>query len=271
MNAINKLFKNYRSRRKEFWKQTSVIVVGTTISLVVTIASSVWLERRHRAKSRQLTAMMVMSNIESFARTLNSQSDRLAHADSVGTWLLSQPLEALDTMPEEKLDNLVNDALKLQFISHDHTTENIFSNNIETWQNLGNFVFIDKVGQCFSSINTVEEYWNGWVNDVETISKAIGDNPNDYPGSNRAIKFIQNSEIRNCIKRLHNWRGWMNYVAATLRYHNKQNLAAIGIEEKELMAFTDERAKEVQSNETRPDSEDYYLPALNPDSIFILP
>ena len=93
--------------------------------------------------------MMVLSNVESFARMLEEQSDAMAHSDTVGRWLLAQPLAYLDTMSPDKLDNLVNDALWLRFISRDHTAENIFESSIDTWDNMGNVAFIDKVGQCF--------------------------------------------------------------------------------------------------------------------------
>ena len=265
----HKLFKNVQINRKEFWKQTGAVVLGTTISLVVTLASSMLLERHHKAQGRKITAMMVMSNIESFARSLDNRSNNMAHLDSVGCWLLAQPLEALDTMPAEELTDLVHTSLLLQFLNHDHTAENIFSNHIETWQNVGNFEFIDKVGQCFSAINQIEEYWNGWVNEVEDLRKEIAGNPDNYPGVNKGSKLIHNSEMRNYVARIHNWRGWMRYAAATLRYHNRENLKSIGITEKELMAFTDERTKEVINDEPKPVSDDYYLPALNPDSIFV--
>ena len=265
----HKLFKNVQINRKEFWKQTSAVVVGTTISLVVTLVSSMLLERHHKAQGRKITAMMVMSNIESFARSLDNRSNNMAHLDSVGSWLLAQPLEALDTLPAEELTDMVHASLLLQFLNHDHTAENIFSNHIETWQNVGNFEFIDKVGQCFSAINQIEEYWNGWVNEVEDLRKEIAGNPDNHPGVNKGSKFIHNSEMRNYIARIHNWRGWMNYAAATLRYHNRENLRSIGITEEELMAFTDERTKEVTSEEPKPIADDYYLPALNPDSIFV--
>lgn len=262
-------FKHFQINRQEFWKQTGAVVVGTTISLVVTLASSMLIERQHKAQGRKLTAMMVMSNIESFARSLDNRSNNMAHLDSVGCWLLAQPLEALDTLPDEELTDLVHESLQLQFLNHDHTAENIFSNHIETWQNVGNFEFIDKVGQCFSAINQIEDYWNGWANEVEDMRKQIAGNPDDYPGVNKGSKLIHNSEIRNYIARIHNWRGWMKYAAATLRYHNRENLRSMGITEEDLMAFTDERTKEVTNDEPVPVSNDYYLPALNPDSIFL--
>ena len=63
-------------------------------------------------------------------------------------------------MPAEELDKLANEALRLRFVSRDHTAENIFESSIDTWDNMGNVKFIDMIGQCFSQMNSVEEIWN---------------------------------------------------------------------------------------------------------------
>lgn len=257
--------------KQSFLKQVLMIILSTTISLSLTLTAISLVEQHHRKKDRHMSAMMVMSNIESFARTLDNRSDGMASADSVGTWLLAQPLGRFDTMPEEVLENMINESLKLQFINHDHTAENIFSNNIETWKNMGNFEFIDKVGQCFSSMNTVEEYWNDWINDVDALKKDISGHPDDYVGANKASKQLHSEELRNRIARVHNWRGWMKYVAATMRYHNRENMRSIGITEEALMAFTDERTRETENPETAPDANDYYMPILSIDSLVTLP
>ena len=59
-----------------FWKQIGMIIIGTTISLVLTIGTSVMLERRERANDRKLSALMVMGNIEDFANGLDQIVER---------------------------------------------------------------------------------------------------------------------------------------------------------------------------------------------------
>ena len=87
--------------------------MGTTISLIVTISAAQILERHQRAKDRRLTAMMVLSNIESSARSFEDMSNTLGHADTVGTWLLAQPMEELKLMPDDELARFVNDVTTL--------------------------------------------------------------------------------------------------------------------------------------------------------------
>lgn len=174
---------NVNSLKGSFWKQLGMIVLATTISLFFAIVTTHLLEKRHRAKDRRLSAMMVMSNIEKFSRNLEEIAVHIAPADSAVDWLLSKPVEELELLPEEVLDGLITQASDLLFLTYDKTTESIFSSNIETWKNMGNVQFIDKVGQCFSAMNMVEERWNGWVTGVEESIRDIKDHPDNYEGS----------------------------------------------------------------------------------------
>ena len=54
-----------------FWKQIGMIIIGTTISLVLTIGASMALELRERANDRRLSALMVMGTIEDFANGID--------------------------------------------------------------------------------------------------------------------------------------------------------------------------------------------------------
>lgn len=251
---------------KPFLKQVGMIVLSTTISLSFTLGVLQLLEAQNKKKDRRMSAMMVLSNIESFARMLDGQAERMAYPDSVGVWLMAQPLECLDTLPEQRLLDLVQESLLLDEIQHDHSAENIFSNDISIWKNLGNFAFIDKVGQCFSEINFVERYWNAWTGEVEELIKKIVNNPENYEGVNLGSKLIHNYEMRRNIKVIHERRDWLRYVAALMRYENRYNMKAIGITEEEVMKFTNRRTEEEDYDGKSPTNEDYVTPYLKLDS-----
>ena len=127
-----------------------------------------------------MTAMMVMSNIESFARTLETRSDRMAPTDSIAAWFLCTPYEDLELLPEKELADLISRATDFATLNHDHSAENIFSNSIDTWKNVANVQFIDNVGSCFSAINGVEEQFNQWVMEVPEALRDIQVNPDNY-------------------------------------------------------------------------------------------
>ena len=91
-----------------FWKSLLRTVLGITISIILTFGSNALVQRHRQAQDRKLTAMMVMSNIESFARILEIRSDKMALNDSVAAWLLNTPIEDLELMPEKELSSLVS-------------------------------------------------------------------------------------------------------------------------------------------------------------------
>ncbi|MBR1835435.1 MAG: hypothetical protein IJ785_08035 [Bacteroidales bacterium] len=251
----------------DFWKQIGMIIIGTTISLILTIWATKLIENIQRAKDRRLSAMMVMSNIERFSRLLDENVEYMASADSIATWLLSKPVEELELMPEDELNNLINKSHDLLFITYDKSAENIFSNNIETWKNMGNVQFIDQVGEVFSGMNMVEERWNKWVTEVESNLRDIKDHPENYEGTSVPIKCLQSEQVRRNLRGIHYWRSWLTYMSATMRYHNRQNMSAIDISEQEVMDYTNFREQETVIAEDAPDFNDYYSGPISPDSL----
>ena len=250
-----------------FWKNLGMMILGTTISLSLTLAVAAFMNKKQRNKDRRLSAMMVMSNIESFARTLEIRSDKMAPADSLAAWLLDMPLEELELMPEKELSNLISQATFVATLNHDHSAENVFSNNIETWKNMGSIQFIDRVGSCFSAINGVEEQFNEWVKGVPDAKEDVLNNPDNYEGNTIAMKMMNSDRVRTAMAAIHKRRGWLRYAAATLRFHNLKNMKAIGISEEEVMAYTDEREVDLDDENTPPDSQEFYTDPYTLDSL----
>lgn len=250
-----------------FWKQIGMIIIGTTISLVFTIGTSMMLEVRERANDRRLSALMVMGNIEDFANGIEEIVEQQRRCDSLCAWLLSVPVDDLELMPKETLQELVFDAMNNSFVSFDKAAENIFSNNIETWKNLGNFQFINNVGNSFTRMHNIEEYWNNNVKEEEKKLDEISENPDQYPGKYICTKWLRNANVRQSMAMKHNWTCWLSYQAAHIRYTNKQNMSVMGITEKELKEFMEEYHKEIVIEEQAPVSDDFYTPMLKPESL----
>lgn len=250
-----------------FWKQIGMIVIGTTISLAFTLIAARLTENHQRAKDRRLSAMMVMSNIEAFSRNMEEIAAYMASNDSIAAWLLSKGTEELERMPEAELSGLLDQATSLLFLTYDKSAESIFSNNIETWKNMGNVQFIDRVGQCFSAMNMAAERWNGWVTDVEGTMRDIKDHPANYAGGTIAMKSLRSEKVRHMLVGIHYWRAWLSYMAATMRYQNQSNMAAIGISEQEVMDYTDAREQGVKNTNEAPDFGSFYTAPISPDSL----
>ncbi len=251
------------------WREMILTIVATTISIVLTFGTAALLERCQRIEDRKMSAMMVMSNIENFSRTVDVMSKRIARCDSIGTWMRSLPKDSLDMIHPKEVEDLINEMLSLvDYLTHDKTAENIFSNSIETWKNMGNFQFIDNVGKCFSEMNADESNWNQWVNEYEaTISDVISQMK---PGEHTITKLLNDNVFRQKIEDFHVRKYWLDYVAANIRYLNSKNMKLIGIEESEVMAFTDERSRDIQVPMKEPKQIDFRTDTLNPDSLTTL-
>ena len=249
-------------------REVFLTVLATTISIILTFGTAALLDYRQRVKDRKMSAMMVMSNIETFSRQLEQMSKDMALRDSIGTWMLNLPVEKLDDIPIEEMKNPINMIVALDFMSRDKTAENIFGNNIETWKNLGSFQFIDNVGRCFSEMNDMEKYWNDWVNEyASTVNGVIA---KMGPGEHTHTKLLSNNSVRQMIESFHTRQNWLDYVAAYCRYLNKKNMRLIGISEEEVIAFTDERTRDNDSDGKEPEVSDFRKPQLQPDSLTTL-
>ena len=120
-------------------------------------------------------------------------------------------------------------------------------------------------------MNSVEEFWNDWVSETQTLSNEISGHSDQYPGITVPSKYMHNEEMRLRMYRIHEWRCWMKYVASFMRYLNRKNIQVIGVTEEELMAFIEELSKEEGTVGSMPKATDYYTPPLNIDSLFTMP
>ena len=255
-----------KAKRRNFTSQMGAIILGTTISLIVTIVAAQILERNHRAQDRRLSAMMVMSNIESYAQILESAYDFIEHADTVSAWLLNLPLSKVDSLDQDSLLSLMDEVMYIPIFVYDKTAEGIFSDDIETWKNMGNFQFIDNVGKCFSNMHSIEEEWTAFSEEMDKVRDAVLYHPEQYPGNSWGSKYLNNPVFRQILRNFHNMRCWLQNKIEMTRYHNYVNMVTIGITEQELLEFIEMREKEVEVDRERP-GDIIYTPNINPDSI----
>ena len=121
------------SKRVRAWIRESQFL-ATTLSIILTFGTTGLLEHCQRIKDRKLSAMMVMGNIETFARKVDKMAEDMARRDSIATWMLSLPQDSLDLIPASEMTGLINEVITGSgddFLTHDKTAESIFSSNIE--------------------------------------------------------------------------------------------------------------------------------------------
>jgi len=250
-------------------KDLLVAFAATTLSIILTFGTTMVVNHTQQKKERKLTALMVMSSIEQFARDLEYIEKDTGHRDSIATWLLSIPVEVLATIDGEPLEEAFREAVNLPIITHDKTAETIFSSQIDTWKNMGNFKFVENVGKCFSEMSFIEEHFNERVEDIVTTSENITFHADDYPGSTMIEKRLRNEQVRRQLTLPHILRGWISFYIVDLRKVNRNNMRLIGITEKEVMDFTDDLGAADEYDDEELNLFDFDMPDINADSLGI--
>ena len=249
------------------WRELVMTIIATTISIILTFGTAAWLEHLQRVHDRKVSALMVICNIDKFADDLNRQVQAFAHQDSVATWILSLPIDSLDRIPAQEMMGPINEVFGFDMLAHDKTVESIFGNSIETWKNYGYFKFLDSVGQCFSEMNTDEEYCNNWVKEFEQAINDVIEHPEDHPGERTHTKLLSDDGIRQKLQNIHARRSWLEYARDHLLYMNKLNRRYIGLSEKEVKKFAEKLQVEYVPEIKEPVVSDYRRDLLSPDSL----
>ena len=250
-----------------FWKDIVVAIIATTISIVLTFGTASLVNRNNQKKERRLTALMVMSNIETFARDLEETENEMATIDSVATWLLRLRIDDVVKLGNAPFNEPIAVVFGVPIMHHDKTAETIFSSNIDTWKNMGNYNFIDNVGKCFSQMNWIEEYYNDYILQINSTKDRIYNNPKDFPGNSLIEKYLRDEPLRRQLLKPHSIRRWLRYNAAQMRDLNRQNMQIMGITEDEVMAFTDARGASTEEEEGELHQLDFSVPRLHKDSL----
>ena len=255
--------------KRPWIKDLLVAFAGTTLSIILTFGTSALIEHVNRNKDRRLTALMVLSSIESSVRELEESDEIMARKDTVAHWLLDLTLSDVRTLPEEVLMGPISEVMVNYSISTDKTIENIFSSNTDTWKNVGNFQFIDNVGKTYAALRVIENDWKEQTLEISKKYITIAEHPGDFPGKTLPEKILSDGEVRAQLAAISQRRTWLKYITFALRENNRKNMALIGIPEEEVMAFTDERSfdgDDDAANEAFFRGE-FAIPAISPDSL----
>lgn len=252
---------------RDWWKDFVVAIIATTVSIVLTFGTASLVNRINQKKERRLTALMVMSNIESFARDLEETEKELATIDSVASWLLKLPIDDVVKLGHAPFDEPMAVVFGVPILHHDRTAETIFSSNIDTWKNMGNYQLIDNVGQCFSQMNWWEDYYNEYILQIKSTKDRIYNNPKEFPGSTLIEKYLRDEPLRRQLLKPHSIRVWLRYNTAQLRGLNRLNMQLAGITEEEVMRFTDTRSDVAVDENEELHQIDFRIPSLPKDSL----
>lgn len=253
--------------RNDFWKSLLRTVLGISISIVLTFGTNALLLYRYAAKDRKMTAMMVMGNIETFAKHLEQCADHMGWNDTLATYLLAIPMDSLDLVDQNQLLYCINNVTAYYTLNHDQSAENIFSNSIDTWKNLGNFEFIENTGQCFADIKNIKEIYDEFLGTTDRIRSRMVQNLDACPGNSLGSKVMHDKEYRNHLAHIHSQAEYYHYLAAYVRWKNVKNMQLMDVSETELKQFIEERDKNQISIGDAPEQESFRTPVINPDGL----
>lgn len=259
-------------KSKPWVKDLLVAFAGTTLSIILTFGTSALIDQINRNKDRKLTALMVLSSIESAVRSLEESGDIMARKDTIAHWLLSIPMSDVQKLEPEVLLAPISEVMINYSVSTDKTVESIFSSNTDIWKNMGSFQFIDNVGKTYASIRVIEKDWKEQMDDVSIEYALIVEHPEKYPGKTLPEKILSNQTVRLQLAAIGQRREWLNYICFALRETNRRNMSLIGISEKEVMDFTDERDHRGETTPEDAANEAYFkgkfaIPEMSLDSL----
>ena len=258
------------TNKKPWVKDLLVAFAATTLSIILTFGTTMIVNRVKQKQERKLTALMVMSSIEKFARELDVIAEDLAHKDSIATWLLSIPIEEVAELGDYFMDPLRETAGNYIILARDKSADAIFSSSIETWKNLGCFAFIENVGYAFSEMDDLIKSYSEHISNFQSTHEDIVLHPDDHPGSSNAEKYLRYDVFREQFKMIYNFlEGELRLTSADLRRRNRNNMRYIGISEEEVMAFTNSQGAgaddEIEPDDLEP--KDYKSPTPDLDSL----
>lgn len=249
------------------WKYLLLTFLGTTMSILLTFGTSQWVQHVKKENDRELTTMMVISSIEKFAQTLDIIADELSWRDTLATMLLSIPVDSLDSPDHADLITSFPMVASLPQLSYDKSAEQIFSNSMETWKNLGNFRFINNVGKCFDAIKYIQEDYTSFIEEnVEAINR-VTDHPDEYAGESKYSKALHDPLVRSNLSQLHKRSDYYRYLADFLRYVNSMSMSVMNVNEEQILQFIAKSQEEIKTDRIPPYQQNFITPGLNVDSL----
>lgn len=225
---------------KSMLSELLMTTLGTTISIVLTFGTSAWLDQRQQEKNRRQTAMMVLSNIEDFARNMRYIDSTLVKNSSVLTRIAALPRDSVLRLNEAEANAFLTAVFTNVLLQRDKTAENIFTNDISTWRDVGNLRFISNVGECYSFVNDIEKNYRVQLDRKNELRQHFfGEYDYEKMTAGECVAAILDMKAtKYFIDDFTN--GFVPYFESSidnLLEFNRINMALIGVTREELMKF----------------------------------
>lgn len=249
---------NIKFKMPKFQKMTTkggivremlMTVIATSISIVLTFGTAMYIENRNKKEVGRQMAMMVIHdmdvNIEAFKEAAKEQGKNGELLD----FLIDHP-DQIDSISEDSLGQVWNYLLNDELFIIDDSKEKIFNSSQDTWKNIDSPLFIDLIQDFYLKRRFYHDYMSTERSFRSPISKEdeyemMLNAPSYYLGYDR-------EQLRTLVndKRV---RLFATYSLARQRYLEKAagDWQRMSDQCKFIMDITDEELKEYIDKQTK--------------------
>ena len=234
-----KLFGNQKFQGT--FKELTLSIVGTTISILLTFGTAAVLEHRQQEKNRRMIALMVISDIYDFEGMLRGIND-----GDFANW--QRDIKELQTLSQDSILRLTKEqrdkywtaiSTPMSF-SRDKTAQNLFSSDMSTWRDVRNLRFIKLVGQTYSEIDDIEKNVKVKMDEKSSNNNLfmVKYDTENMSGGEQMVAYLEMKEVqRFMLDFCYGFRPYLQNYAD--RLHNSVNecMEIMGISQEELDDF----------------------------------
>lgn len=176
-------------------KEMLMTVIATSISIVLTFGTAMWLEKRQKQANGRQMAMMVIhdmdANIDMFVSAAKDEVERNDIIDYV-----MGHIDQLESIPVDTLIKVWSTITSRSTYIIDDSKERIFNSSQETWKTIDSPMFIDLVQEFYTKRRTYQEVFKNDrafqspITEEEEYALAL-ESPEFYtPYNNSALKKL---------------------------------------------------------------------------------
>ena len=225
-------------------KELLLTTLATTISIVLTFGTAAYIEHRQKEKNCLQTTMMVLSDIYVFEKQLENYDSTIVTKwkDSI-VELKSLSRDSLVKLSDEEVAKYWAALATPIMLPHDKTAENIFTSDVSTWREVGNFRFIKMVSFLFTYIDDLVRNFDVQIERKTTCyQKFITDvNTDNMTDAEALAVFIEDKDVKHFMEDFS--EGFTPYYKNSINYldgYLKRCMELMEVSKDDLEAFIDE-------------------------------
>lgn len=230
-------------------REMTMTIIATTISIVLTFGTAMWLERKQKLENGRQMAMMVISDIDENIKFFNELAKQEKEHLEMASYVENH-LDQINQIAYDTLSEVFRYLLEENIYTIDDSKERIFNSSQDTWKNIDNPMFISIV----QSFYLERRQWKNCF-DTEVVYRFPVSKEEAYQMMTSANKFDAD-ELAAMLKNLMSERKVKLYLDLSLTrsshiYAGTRDWRQKSDQLKFIMGITDEEMKEYLNNQQR--------------------